>query len=165
MFSVPESPAHLARKGKTNALSASAFYHGRSFAFFGIQPFDTIASCWMLTNPPRNGALEMLQLQTGDQRHHQMGEIHPEVGAFIIFQLIQKNSFIITFQQNHHDHDQAKWDSYSRRMLIIVSILAIATRMSGFCHLINTRWWFDWSLFSICLYTCFTYSGIPVLIF
>ena len=34
---------------------------------------------------------------------------------------------------DHHDHDhnQVQWDSYSRRMLIIVSILAIATRMSG----------------------------------
>ena len=31
MVSVPESPPHLAKKGKSNALSASAFYHGRYF--------------------------------------------------------------------------------------------------------------------------------------
>ena len=31
MVSVPESPPHLAREGKRNAVSASAFYHGRYF--------------------------------------------------------------------------------------------------------------------------------------
>jgi len=77
ILSVPESPPHLAKKGKSNALSASAFYHGRS------------------------GAMEMLQLHDSDEQHRR------------------------------ESHQQVQWDSYSRRMLIIVSVLAITTRMSG----------------------------------
>ena len=47
-ISVAESPPHLARKGKTNAFLASAFYHGRSSSSDTQQHFEHLPKCAFL---------------------------------------------------------------------------------------------------------------------
>ena len=51
MVSVAESPPHLARKGKTNAFAASAFYHGRSSSSDTQQQLEHLPKCAFLERP------------------------------------------------------------------------------------------------------------------